>query len=383
MSVPRRLVTGESSNVPIGRGIALVLLAAAFAHAQPERVLVVQNDSSSISKAIAQYYVQKRAIPAKNVCHIRSTDEEGIMRDVFDDDVVRPITNCLRKRQLVESIFYIVTTAGVPLRIHANGPDGLQTAYASVDSELTLLYTDIKTGKPHTLQGSIPNPFFGKRDREFTHEEFPIYLVTRIAAYDLAGAKQIVDRSLQATNRGKFVFDLKGPEDEAGNDWLRNAAILLPKDRVVLDETTKPVYDQTDVIGYASWGSNDRNHDRRFLGFHWLPGAIMTEYVSTDARTFGKPPDKWVSSMEWNNQSRWFYGSPQSMTADYILEGASGASGHVYEPYLHLNPRPDVIFPAYYSGRNLAESYYLGIPALSWENIVVGDPLCSLGKPSH
>jgi hypothetical protein len=32
-------------------------------------------------------------------------------------------------------------------------------------------------------------------------------------------------------------------------------------------------------------------------------------------------------------------------------------------------------------GRNLAESYYLVIPALSWQNIVLGDPLCSLGKP--
>jgi len=42
---------------------------------------------------------------------------------------------------------------------------------------------------------------------------------------------------------------------------------------------------------------------------------------------------------------------------------------------------PDILFPAYYKGRNLADSYYLSIPSLSWQNIVVGDPLCSLGKP--
>jgi hypothetical protein len=44
-------------------------------------------------------------------------------------------------------------------------------------------------------------------------------------------------------------------------------------------------------------------------------------------------------------------------------------------------PHPQYLFPAYFSGRNLAESYYLSIPGLSWQNIVVGDPLCKIGKP--
>ena len=208
-------------------------------------------------------------------------------------------------------------------------------------------------------------------------------MVTRLAAYDFDGVKGMIDRCFAATNRGKFVLDLRSADDEQGNDWLRNAAILLPKDRVLLEETTEPVYGQTDVIGFASWGSNDRHRERRFPGFHWLPGGIVTEYVSTDGRTFAKPPDSWTPSMDWIHPSAWFAGAPQSMLADYILEGATGASGHVYEPYLHMTPRPDLLLPAYYSGRNLAESYYLAIPGLSWQNIVVGDPLCSLGPPAH
>jgi hypothetical protein len=35
-------------------------------------------------------------------------------------------------------------------------------------------------------------------------------------------------------------------------------------------------------------------------------------------------------------------------------------------PARAANVPPDVLLPAYYSGRNLAESYYLSIPALSW-----------------
>ena len=66
------------------------------------------------------------------------------------------------------------------------------------------------------------------------------------------------------------------------------------------------------------------------------------------------------------------------MAADYIHEGASGVSGHVDEPYLQYCPRPEFVLPAYSSGRNLAESFYMGIPALSWMNVVVGDPLMRL-----
>lgn len=69
------------------------------------------------------------------------------------------------------------------------------------------------------------------------------------------------------------------------------------------------------------------------------------------------------------------------MTADYLEEGATAATGHVSEPYLAMTPRPDFLLPAYFQGRNLAESYYLSIPSLSWQNIVVGDPLMSLGAP--
>ena len=357
--------------------------AATRAGTQPvDRVLLLVNDNSLLSRDIAEYYARRRGVPPQNICRIKASTGEEISGEDYDRQIARPLGAFLRKNGLQESIYYIVTTAGVPLKISGAG-EGASSSAAAVDSELALLYSDLKTGKPHRDDGSIPNPFFGKRDRPFSHPEYPIYLVTRLAAYDFDGVKGMIERSLAATNRGKFVLDLRGPEDESGNDWLRNAAILLPKDRVVLEETTEAVYGQTDVIGYASWGSNDRHHERRFAGFHWLPGGIVTEYVSTDGRTFVKPPDGWIPSMDWSHRSAWFAGSPQSMLADYILEGASGASGHVYEPYLGMTPRPDLLLPAYYSGRNLAESYYLAIPGLSWQNIVVGDPLCSLGPPAH
>ncbi len=107
----------------------------------------------------------------------------------------------------------------------------------------------------------------------------------------------------------------------------------------------------------------------------------MTEFVSSDGRTFKKPPDTWnISTWKNSDAPKWWFGSPQTLSADYLMEGATGASGHVDEPFLAMTPRPEELFPAYLSGRNLAESYYLAIPGISWMNIVLGDPLCRLPK---
>jgi uncharacterized protein (TIGR03790 family) len=356
--------------------LSLVLPGSGLFAQSARNVLVVVNDRSAESRAIGDYYALRRSLPPRNLCHINTPPTEAIERTAFDETVAAPIATCLKRNKLVNSVLYIVTTLGVPLKIP--GTDGLGGTASSVDSELTLLYSDIVGGK-HSIPGSIPNPLFGRTTAQFEHRTFPIYLVTRLAGYTVDDVKGIIDRSLRAENRGKFVIDLAGNKPP-GDTWLLDAAKQLPPDRVVLDDSSKVLYGERDVIGYASWGSNDKNRHQRSPNFEWLPGAIMTEFVSSNGRTFKQPPESWNIS-DWSSPHLWWDGSPQTLTADYIHEGATGASGHVYEPYLTMTPRPDILLPAYYKGRNLAESYYLSIPRLSWQNIVVGDPLCVLKTP--
>ena len=45
------------------------------------------------------------------------------------------------------------------------------------------------------------------------------------------------------------------------------------------------------------------------------------------------------------------------------------------EPYLDATIRPDILFPAFVSGR-VAESYYAAMPYLM-ADIIIGDPLCA------
>jgi uncharacterized protein (TIGR03790 family) len=342
------------------------------------QVLVVVNGKSATSREIGDYYMRKRGIPASNRCVIQTEPVEIIARAVYNRDIEMPIGKFLATHRLQEQIFYIVLTGGVPLRIAGAG-EGLKSEESSVDSELTLLYGRMR-GAVVPLAGPVANPFFRQRDTPFRHPLFPMYLVTRLDAYNLNDMKALVDRALAARNTGKFVIDLRGDDTTPGNQWLRNAALLLPKDRVIMDDSATVLTGTKDVIGYASWGSNDSAHKQRFLHFQWLPGAIATEFVSTDARTFHAPPDSWKIGT-WGDQKTWYAGAPQSLTGDYIREGASGVSGQVDEPFLAFCPRPEFILPSYYAGRNLAESFYMGIPGLSWMNVVIGDPLMQLGKP--
>jgi uncharacterized protein (TIGR03790 family) len=204
-----------------------------------------------------------------------------------------------------------------------------------------------------------------------------MFLVARLAAYDAAAVLRMIDRALAAHNTGRVILDMKSGEDQGGDAWLRDTALRLPEGRSVLDEGKDVLYGLKDVIGFASWGSNDPRRKRRKTGFEWLPGAVATEYVSMNVRTLMRPPAEWQLGA-WKDRATWFAGAPQSMSADYLDEGATAVTGHVGEPYLAQCARPDYLFPAYLKGRTLAESYYLSIRSLSWQNVLLGDPLCRL-----
>ncbi|MFN9298358.1 MAG: TIGR03790 family protein [Acidobacteriota bacterium] len=363
---------GSIRNMRAKAGGLLLLLAAAAQATDASRILLVRNDDSALSRRLANFYQQWHNLKPDQVCGISVTEQETVSWSVFETQIAAPIRDCLARSRRVESPSYVVLTQGTPIRIQAAAKsDG-----ASVDSELTLLYGQMR-GSRHERAGWIANPFYRQKDQSFGHPRFPIYLVTRLAGYSFEDARTAVERCRGARNRGKVVLDLKADNDEEGNSWLRDAAIFLPADRVVLDVTARVLSGLGDVIGYASWGSNDPARKSRKSGLRWLPGAIATEFVSTNARTFRNPPYSWTLG-DWKNPGSFFAGSPQSMMLDSVWEGASGVSGHVDEPYLTASTRPDVLFPAYLNGRNLAESYYLALPALSWQTIVVGDPLCRL-----
>ena len=107
-----------------------------------------------------------------------------------------------------------------------------------------------------------------------------------------------------------------------------------------------------------------------------MPGAIAGTFLSSDARTFIEPPPAWKPGSGQGAQI-FYAGSSQSLTGDLIRAGVTGVAGQVAEPFLDSSVRPDILFPAYLAGFNLAEAFYLAMPGLSWQTVVIGDPLCA------
>jgi tetratricopeptide (TPR) repeat protein len=60
-----------------------------------------------------------------------------------------------------------------------------------------------------------------------------------------------------------------------------------------------------------------------------------------------------------------------------IRAGVTGAAGYVGDPVGGSIVRPDILFPAYLAGLNLAEAFYLAMPRLNRRAVIIGDPLCA------
>lgn len=346
-------------------------------------VLLVVNDATAAGTAVAAEYQKRRAVPEANVCHVMAGTEETIARPAYLASIEQPVWRCISRAAAQDRILYIVLTKGMPIRIA--GTSGRMGTVASVDSELTLLYRRRIDQASVPLAGSVPNPYFAGAApiadlQPFTHERTDIYLVTRLDGYTVEDAIGVVRRGAEPTRDGRFVLDERASWNQQGNNWLLRAADRLRDagftDRIVFDDTNKVVVGQSNVLGYYSWGTNDPAIRVRHFQIGFAPGAIAGMFVSTDGRTFNEPPTDWKPG-DWSDRAAHFAGSPQSLMGDLIRDGVTGIAGHVEEPYLDATIRPDILFPAYVHGMNLAEAFYAAMPFLSWQTIVVGDPLCA------
>jgi uncharacterized protein (TIGR03790 family) len=352
----------------------LLLLATPLFSQTAENVLLVLNEATPVSMDVGMYYAQKRGIPQANILRLKTPSDDAISLEDFNRLIQTPIGSWLMRNFAQDRILYIVLTKGIPLRI--TGTSGKDGTMSSVDSELTLLYRRL-LGITVSFPGPVKNPYFlGElplaQAKPFSHIDQDIYLVSRLDGYNTTDIRGLIDRGFAPSPKGKVLLDAKGSSTEKADGLLLEAADVLEKagfkNRVVLDNTKKVLTGEKEVLGYYSWGSNDPAIRIRHFDFEFVPGSLAGMYVSTDGRTFKESQEEWTIGES---------GQPQSLAADMIRDGVTGISAHVSEPFLEGIIRPNILFPAYLSGFNLIESYYLAMPYLSWQTVIVGDPLCA------
>src|SRR5688572_22490254 len=362
--------------------VVLYVFAPAALHAQSaENVAVVINDNSADSRNVGEHYARTRNLPAPNVLRIQTSTDEVIQRGEYVLNIERSLSQALRRSGLQDRLLYLVLTKGVPLRIA--GSPGVGGTTSSVDSELTLLYRRM-VGTPVPVDGRVDNPYFlgtrtVKEAKAFSHRDHDIYLVTRIDAFTANQAMAMIDRAQMPSKEGRIVLDQLGAGG-TGDQWMSQAAARLTElghgPRVLLESTAQPARNEKAVLGYYSLGASDPQNQVRNVEMAFVPGSIAASLASFDARTFKQPPPNWRPTAS-ADRSVWFEGSADALIGDLIASGISGVSGQVSEAYAFGAVRPEILFPAYLAGFNLAEAFYLATPTLSWQTIVIGDPLCA------
>ena len=347
----------------------------------PENVLLVINDSSADSVQIGDYYARIRSLGPQNIVHIKAVTDDAITRRIYQDQIALPVGRWIARYRLHDQILYIVLTKGIPLRI--TGTAGREGTAASVDSELTLLYRRL-VAETVPEKGRVANPYYLGASplaaaKPFNHIDFDIFLVTRLDGFSVDDVLRLIDRGMTPSESGSIVLEQKAaPSGPGGDRWLGETAQQLQqsawRDRVALQRLGDRAGSKRDALGYYTWRTADLGTAAQLPEF--VPGAIAATYAGTDGRTFTQPPSGWQRG-SWADQKTWYEGSPEPLAGDLIRAGITGLGAHVTEPYMDAAIRPQVLFAAYLAGFNLAESFYLATPALGWQAVIVGDPLCA------
>jgi uncharacterized protein (TIGR03790 family) len=371
------------------RLFALVLAIGAVARGSElaDRVVIVANADAPDSVAIAQHYAQVRGVPAANIITFRMPLADTISWKEFVATVWQPVEDALVDRGWIDAIKMdlfddigrrkysisghriaaLVVCRGVPLRI-ANDPTlfkeakpltdhvEFRTNEGAVDSELSLL---ARINYP--INASIPNPLF--HNVQPTAEDLSLVVkVSRLDGPTVADAMGLVDRAVEAERTGllgRAYVDIAGPR-EVGNRWLESVAAQISAlgfdGSVGRGPSTVPATARFDApVLYFGWYAQDMNGPFLLPGFRFPPGAIAVHIHSFSAHTLRSATEGWCGPL--------------------VARGVTATVGNVFEPYLDFLHRPDLLVEALIRGENLVDAAYYALPVLSWQSIVIGDPL--------
>jgi uncharacterized protein (TIGR03790 family) len=366
---------------------ALVLAACAAGAGLADRVVIVANSDVEGSVAVARHYAEVRGVPVANLIVLAMGGEETLSWAQFVSNVWQPLEAELVKRGWIDAIAMdlfdeagrrkyaisghrigaLVLCRGVPLRIahdpalyHDHPPytdhQEFRTNQAAVDSELSLL---AQTAPP--INGGMPNPLF--RNRMPSDEELArVVKVSRLDGPTTADALGLVDRAVEAERTGllgRAYVDAAGPH-ENGNHWLEAAASRIMELGFDLSvghgPTTASSSSRIDApVLYFGWYTGDLNGPFTLPGFRFPPGAVAVHIHSYSAQTLRSATQGWCGPL--------------------VARGVTATVGNVFEPYLEFTHRPDLLLDALSRGLDLVDAAYYALPLLSWQSIVIGDPL--------
>ena len=342
-----------------------------------ERVLVVYNANIPESLEVANYYLAKHSIPAKNLCAITPIKADAIDWYNYEINVKKPIQSCLNALGK-DRILYIVFAYQTPFRL-LNVPTESGYELRALDQFIADIWNDqvpdITEISNHAYyaanqsQGNFYLPFQSLADYRNQSAAQPLYSVWRLDAATADSAKGLVDKALQTEAnglRGQGCFDRRFGNVNALEDWnygagdwdlfraaeiTRKVGLAVTEDENEAEFGTAPAPLRCENVAlYAGWYTYNHYND----AFSWVPGAIgfhLDSGSAIDPR----------SGVNWS--------------ANALQRGLTITSGAVNEPYLEGLPHADGVVRNLFEGANVGDAFLRNTAFLQWMVINLGDPL--------
>lgn len=350
---------------------------------RPHEVAVIYNRNIPESKELAEVYRNFRNIPQENLIGISTVKDETIDRPTYDRTIRGPLRAAFIEKNWwamgqdssgvrmpsQSKIRCLAIMRGIPLRIkRAELPLSAQEEKsrfgknneAAVDSELALL--GVQT---IPLGGPIPNQLFNKEIAATNSPYHHQLMVGRIDAATFLQCQQMILDAIETEKNGlwgRTYVDIanKGGGFAVGDKWMDQIAKAsiangLP---TIVERTTDTFvtnYPMTDAAIYFGWYTFHRNGPFLNPAMKFKRGAVAVHLHSFSAAQLRSPVANWSAAL--------------------IDRGAAATLGNTWEPYLQLSHHLNIFYDRLLKGYHLVEAATMSMNALSWQNIVIGDPL--------
>ena len=287
---------------------------------------VLINNKSESSKTIGWAFVEARNISLERVFIFDADGTptgETINRNQFNEYFAYPFLEMLGNRSNVSDMNYLVSNKGMPLRVSGGNNK------ASFDQEFSLLGGSYNSSIAGDYWGTHSyGPLAGGNYESFSRQKHGFYLVTRLTGYTVDTALQLIEKANNSLGqRGTTVLDLATNRNGSGykfwNDDLYTANTTLTEtynQTVIFDEETGFVTNISNVMGYASWGSNDGN---------WGTSWAKNSGFDTESSSWSSGVKHWnatTPSLSSGDTFAWSYQTQTTKGGNGAIEAAMSAT---------------------------------------------------------
>ena len=304
------------------------------------QLAVIVNSADPLSVAIADYYVQRRHIPAANVARVVLDPHEATLSPEEFERLKRQVDGAIPR-----TVQAYALTWAQPYRVDCMS---ITAAFAfGFDRRFCASGCQTTARSPYFNSGT---------DRPF--DDFHLRPAMSIAALNLPQARALIDRGVLSDGSAPFGAAYLLRTGDHNRD-VRAADYPTPQlaahGRVRVDVIDAPsIVGRRDVLFYFTGAMRVPALDTNLF----LPGAVGDHLTSFGGQLTA--PGAQMSSLRW------------------LEAGATGSYGTVVEPcnFPPKFPNPSVLMLHYLEGETLIEAYWKSV-AMPGQGIFIGEPLAA------